>query len=61
MQEGFFYDQHRIRKLVVVDGAGQLLGLLGQLGLMALLNRFCGGKERSSHRGFGEASSACRP
>jgi predicted transcriptional regulator len=57
--------QNRIRKLVVVDGEGYLLGLLGQASLMALLDRFCGGKtetdERSPDCGFVEVSSACRP
>jgi CBS-domain-containing membrane protein len=56
--------QNRIRKLVVVDGAGHLLGLFGQVNLMALLDRFCGGKaqgdERSPECGFVHVSLACR-
>jgi CBS domain-containing protein len=57
--------RHRIRKLVVVDDQGDLLGLFGQRNLVALLDRFCGaeggGDERSPDCGFVEISAACRP
>lgn len=56
--------QQRVRKLLVVDGEGKLLGLFGQGALVSLLDRFCGGEmplgERSPACGFPGISAACR-
>jgi CBS domain-containing protein len=57
--------QNQIRKLVVVDADGLLLGLFGQRSLLKSMERFCGGKGQDGQRamdcGFVEVSSACQP
>jgi CBS domain-containing protein len=56
--------QNRIRKLVVVDADGLLLGIFGQGSLLTLLGGFCGGQargEQASACGFVENGSACSP